>query len=86
MCMFVYVCVCCVSMEETCWFFFPTSSVPTFFLYTLNIDLFDKLWYIHIEYSTSMVMNESVIQNNMVEFQNRSVEWERGQLTEKYMQ
>lgn len=84
-CLYMFVCVLCECREKHA-LFFSTSSVPTFFLYTLNIDLFDKLWYIHMEYSTAMVMNELVIQNNMDEFQNCSIEWERGQLTEKYMQ
>lgn len=56
-------------------FHFQCPYLLFFFLYTLDIGLFDKLWYIYIEYSTAMDMNELVLSNNMDEFQHHSVKW-----------
>lgn len=80
MCMFVYGCVCVYVCTYVCiisnmLYFFFSFSVPTFYLYTLDIDLFDKLWCIHMEYSVAVAMNELVIHNNMDEFQHHGVEW-----------
>lgn len=87
----MFVCVCCVflyicmyNLKHAVFFHF---QCPTIFLYTLDIDLFDKFWYVHMEYSTAVDINELVIHNSMDEFQHHRVDWgSKRQLMEKYMQ
>lgn len=71
-----------------CWKknFFRTS-VPTVYLYTLDTDLFGKLWHVHMVYSTAVDMNGFITYNAIDEFQHHSIGVGGGeQVTVRYIE